>query len=78
MNFPIRKVDVVSDGILVEFDDATCCYYPASFLQSQIGVGSNQIFLNYDPSGVPPSAFPDVPNLYPEVSFGLSGEKFMN
>ena len=50
MDQPIRNVQMVSDGILVEFDDSTRCYYPATFLLDQAGEGSNQRFLDYDPS----------------------------
>ena len=48
MDQPIRSVEVVSDGILVAFSDGTRCYFPASFLLSQVGLGSNQVFLTYD------------------------------
>ena len=50
---PIRKVEVVSDGILVAFSGGTQCYFPADFLLSQVGVGSNQVFLTYDQALLP-------------------------
>ena len=40
---------MVSDGILVEFDDSTRCYYPGAFLLGQTGDGSNLTFLDYYP-----------------------------
>ena len=57
MEQPIERVDLVSDGLLVAFSDGTRCYFPAAFLMSQVGLGSNQIFLDYDPSLGAPADF---------------------
>jgi len=46
---PIQSVKIVSDGILVRFSDGVLTYFPQGFLRENIGVGSNQIFLDYDP-----------------------------
>jgi hypothetical protein len=48
---PIESVQIVSDGILVRFSDGTLTYFPQTFLRDNIGVGANQVFLDYDPSG---------------------------
>ena len=50
MERPIESVQIVSDGILVRFSDGVLTYFPQSFLRDHIGEGSNQIFLDYDPS----------------------------
>ncbi len=53
LNDAIRSVNLVSDGILVEFSDGAggkMCYFPASFLLQYLDNGHNQIFLDYDPS----------------------------
>ena len=53
LNDFIRSVNLVSDGILVEFSDGAggkVCYFPASFLLQHLDHGHNQIFLDYDPS----------------------------
>ena len=50
MTNEIHTVTLVSDGILVAFTSGTQCYFPASFLEANIGLGSNQTFLPYDPS----------------------------
>ena len=59
----IRNVTVVSDGILVEFDCGTTCYYPATFLQAHIGLESNQVFLPYDPTPMETFAAAPMPAL---------------
>ena len=59
----VREAVVVSDGIMVEFASGECCYYPASFLVEHFGVGSNHIFLNYDPSGVKTAIRPAVDDI---------------
>ncbi len=46
----IESVQIVSDGILVRFCDGVLTYFPQGFLRENIGIGSNQIFLDYDPS----------------------------
>ena len=46
----IISVEPVSDGVLVTFEEGLSCYFSASFLWQQIGTGTNQIFLDYDPS----------------------------
>ena len=51
---PIRTVEIVSDGILVAFSGGTHCYFSAEFLLSQMGIGSNQVFLTYDQAAIPP------------------------
>jgi len=53
LNNSIRIVNLVSDGILVEFSDGAggkVCYFPTSFLLQYLDNGQNQIFLDYDPS----------------------------
>lgn len=50
MEKPIESVQIVSDGIVVRFSDGVLTYFPQGFLRDHIGVGSNQIFLDYDPS----------------------------
>ncbi len=49
MEKPIESVQIVSDGIVVRFSDGVLTYFPQGFLRENIGVGSNQIFLDYDP-----------------------------
>lgn len=49
MEKPIESVQIVSDGILVRFSDGVLTYYPEGFLRQNIGVGSNQVFLDHDP-----------------------------
>lgn len=46
---PIESVQIVSDGILVRFSDGVLTYYPQGFLRKHMGLGSNQVFLDYDP-----------------------------
>ena len=46
MQRPIESVEMVSDGILVRFSDGLLTYFPHNFLRDNIGVGSNQIFLD--------------------------------
>ena len=60
MDQPIRSVEIISDGILVAFSDGTRCYFPASFLLSQVGVGSNQVFLTYDQAALPLLGAPSI------------------
>ena len=55
---PIRFVQSVSDGILVEFSDGTCGYFNAEFLRSNLNHELNSVFLNYDPS--PPAEFETI------------------
>jgi hypothetical protein len=50
MNQLIRAVDVVSDGLLVEFQGGVRCYFSADFLLENLNQGSNRIFLDYDPT----------------------------
>jgi hypothetical protein len=50
MNTDISMVTFVSDGLLVNFSNGTHCYFPASFLVEHAGQGSNQVFLDHDPS----------------------------
>lgn len=50
MEKPIESVKIVSDGILVRFSDGVLTYFPQGFLREHIGVGSNQIFVDHDPS----------------------------
>jgi hypothetical protein len=47
---PIESVQIVSDGILVRFADGVLTYFPQGFLRDHIGVGSNQIFVDYEQS----------------------------
>ncbi len=35
---------------MVEFSDGTRCFFSTHFLLSQVGSGSNHVFLNYDPT----------------------------
>ncbi len=49
MTRPIASVQIVSDGIVVRFSDGVLTYFSQNFLRDHIGVGSNQIFLDYDP-----------------------------
>ena len=49
MEKPIESVQIVSDGIVVRFSDGVLTYFPQGFLRDHIGVGSNQVFLDYDP-----------------------------
>ena len=46
---PIKSVEIVSDGIVVRFADGVCSYFPQGFLREHVGVGPNQVFLDYDP-----------------------------
>ena len=50
MEKPIESVDIVSDGILVRFTDGLLTYFPHDFLRGNIGIGSNQVFLDRNPS----------------------------
>lgn len=50
MEKPIKSVQIVSDGIVVRFSDGVVTYFGQEFLRENIGVGSNQVFLDYDPS----------------------------
>lgn len=49
MEKPIESVKIVSDGIVVRFSDGVLSYFPQNFLREHIGIGSNQLFLDYDP-----------------------------
>ncbi len=49
MERPIESVDVVSDGILVRFSDGMLTYFSHDFLRSNVGIGSNQVFLDRNP-----------------------------
>lgn len=53
MQKPIESVQIVSDGIVVRFSDGVLTYFPQGFLRDHIGVGSNQVFVDYDPSDQP-------------------------
>ena len=46
----IEKVTIVSDGIVVEFDDATICYFSADTLYAHRVELRGQTLLDYDPS----------------------------
>jgi hypothetical protein len=46
----IEGVHVVSDGIVVEFNGGTHCFFSADFLLDNIKADSNQVLLDYDPS----------------------------
>lgn len=50
MDKPIESVQIVSDGIVVRFSDGLVSYFPQGFLRDSVGVGSNQVFLDHDPS----------------------------
>ncbi len=50
MNQIIRNINFVSDGILVEFDGGTHCYYSADFLLANAGSPTNCTFLDHDPT----------------------------
>jgi hypothetical protein len=50
MNRLIRETNVVSDGIIVEFQGGVRCYFSADFLLDNINRGSNRVFLDYDPT----------------------------
>ena len=50
MEKPIESVDIVSDGIMVRFTDGLLTYFPHDFLRGNIGIGSNQVFLDRNPS----------------------------
>ena len=53
MERPITSVEIVSDGILVRFSDGLLSYFPHDFLRDHIGTGSNQVFLDQNPSSDP-------------------------
>jgi hypothetical protein len=46
----IRKVTIVSDGIVIEFENSVTCYFPANTLYNNRLELKGQIFLNEDPS----------------------------
>jgi hypothetical protein len=50
MEQPIVSVSTVSDGLIVAFRDGYQGYFSAEFLLEHLGCGSNQMFLDYDPS----------------------------
>ena len=50
MNQPITSVLTVSDGLVVSFRDGYRGYFSAEFLLEHLGSGSNQMFLDYDPT----------------------------
>ena len=58
---PISRVLLVSDGILVEFASGVRCYFPAEFLLNHLADGSNQVFLDHDPSAAAESALAELP-----------------
>ncbi len=45
----IDRVTIVSDGIVVEFDDNTNCYFPAASLHARRSELSGQLLLSHDP-----------------------------
>lgn len=49
MSKPIESVDIVSDGLLVRFSDGMLTYFPHEFLRNNVGIGSNQVFLDHEP-----------------------------
>jgi hypothetical protein len=61
MNRLIRETSVVSDGIVVEFQGGLRCYFPADFLLDHINLGSNRVFLDYDPTPRQRFEFPEIP-----------------
>ncbi len=50
MDQPILSVSTVSDGLIVAFRNGERGYFSAEFLLEHLGLGSNQMFLDYDPS----------------------------
>lgn len=46
----IESVQIVSDGIIVRFSDGVLTYFPQGFLRENVGVGSNQIFVDHEQS----------------------------
>ncbi|HEY0758390.1 MAG TPA: hypothetical protein VGD59_03940 [Acidisarcina sp.] len=46
----IKSVEVVSDGIVIEFGDGRSGYFSGGFLHTHRGIDSNLEFLPYDPS----------------------------
>lgn len=53
MDRPIESVEIVSDGIVVRFSDGLLSYFPHDFLREHVGTGSNQVFLDHNPSTEP-------------------------
>ena len=48
----ILSATIVSDGIVIEFQDHSHIYFPAETLAAQIGKGSSHRFLTNDPSEI--------------------------
>ncbi len=46
----LEYVEILRDGVMVEFSDGTRCFFSTAFLLSQVGSGSNHVFLGYDPT----------------------------
>lgn len=67
MEKPIESVDIVSDGILVRFTDGLLTYFPHDFLRENIGIGSNQVFVDRNPV-VEPRVFMVAPELLRQVN----------
>ena len=45
----IHKVTIVSDGMVVEFDDTTICYFAAETLYTHRAELNGQLLLDHDP-----------------------------
>ncbi len=63
MEHPIESVELVSDGILVRFSDGLLTYFPHHFLRENIGIGSNQVFVDHNPVANPPATVLLSPSL---------------
>ncbi len=61
MNRLIQKTNVVSDGIVVEFQGGLRCYFSADFLLDNLNRGSNRVFLDYDPTPGQRFELPEMP-----------------
>jgi len=46
----ILHVDFASDGLLIEFESGTRCYYSADFLLANANQALNCTFLDHDPT----------------------------
>lgn len=60
MDRPIVSVTTVSDGVIVAFRDGYQGYFSSEFLLEHLGLGSNQMFLDYDPSPKENSSSPQM------------------
>jgi hypothetical protein len=50
MKSVILNIEFASDGIVVEFDGGTRCYYSANFLLASTDQSTNCAFLDHDPT----------------------------